>query len=209
MKEHGVVLRPKTGKPRQASEELLAGLAEGEEGRPDTAAAGMQGLLTCTRACANARTRVELALMSFPEGLAGNRVARHVADQPLLTGIAPGPAAAVVEHVDLGSAGQLRQHLGAVPRLGQQRCVGDKHSSQRLGIVGRNHAPGQRNVGKVPAIRMGAGVGQVGRSGERITARRWVNGCGRAGRVPAGCRAVRAQLLRGRCRVRRIHGCCA
>lgn len=43
-------------------------------------------------------------------------------------------------------------------------------AGERLGVMGGDDPAGQRDVGEVGAVGVGARVGQVGRAGERIAA---------------------------------------
>jgi len=100
-------------------------------------------------------------LAQVGRSLISERVAPDVADATISTGIAPRPAEAVIEHREGGSdfdlADRRRIFLG---RRTKQRFGGDE-AVQRLGIMRRNDAPGECNVGKVLAVGVDVGIRRV------------------------------------------------
>ena len=99
-------------------------------------------------------------------------VRRDITD-PAIRAIAPGPAAAIVEHAQFIAGAQLDNRFRIVGRPGQKRRRGNEVPDERLGIVGRDHSPGEGDVGEILAISVRCGVGTSGgaRQGEAVNGR--------------------------------------
>ena len=90
-----------------------------------------------------------------------------VADAAVLTGIAPRPAQAFVEQVEHFSGRELADGFGIVAWRPAQHRVLDDRPSQRFGIMRRDDASGERDVGEILAIGVELRIGFFRRSGER------------------------------------------
>jgi len=106
---------------------------------------------------------------SLSAGLAANNdreLARYrfrgdVADEALSTGIAPGPAEAVVEHCEGVSGLEVGQSIGVFRWTALQRRIRTDHTVERLGIMGGDDLAGERPVGEVLAIGVESRIGRV------------------------------------------------
>ena len=81
--------------------------------------------------------------------------APHVADAAVLARIAPGPAEAIVKQFEGFASPQRADNLRPVRGSGAQVRVHPDMTGDRLGVVRRNHAPGEGDVGEVLAIGIG------------------------------------------------------
>jgi hypothetical protein len=90
-----------------------------------------------------------------------------VADTAVFAGIAPCPAETVVEHVEPLAWAEVTEALSVFRRPTPKRRRYRDLTLYRLGVVRRDDASGERNVGKVLAIGVVGGVQVLGRAGER------------------------------------------
>ena len=91
----------------------------------------------------------------------------EITDPPVFARVAPGPAEAVVEHPERLTRLQFADH-GSVHARRRTKCRRfGKQALERFGIMGGNHAAGERDVGEVLAIGIEIGVRQVGRARKR------------------------------------------
>jgi hypothetical protein len=110
------------------------------------------------------------ALYRWRQSGAADRRASDITHHPLLPGIAPSPATAVVEHAEPGSGLKMRNDLRFVCRSFEQTGGRCEHPFERIGIVRGDHAAGECGIGEVGAIGVGLGIGEVRRAGKGIAA---------------------------------------
>ena len=89
-----------------------------------------------------------------------------VAHAAVVTGIAPGPAEAVVEHLEALSWVEIPNDFGLFGRTRSKGSLRRNLSLYRFGIMRGDYASGERDVGQILAVGVEAGVGCFGRPGE-------------------------------------------
>ena len=75
------------------------------------------------------------------------RAALHITHVPFLSGVAPGPAKAVIEQREWFSGPKFAEQLSTLGRSGPKRGRGAHHSLDRLGIMRSDDSGGERQVG--------------------------------------------------------------
>src|SRR5205823_6308518 len=101
---------------------------------------------------AGAEQRLSADLAAHFGGALTDRFAPNVTNPALLAGIAPGPSKAFVEQVKHFSGHELAEGFGIVAWRTTQQRVPDDHAAKRFGIMRRNDASGERDVGEVVAV---------------------------------------------------------
>ena len=89
-----------------------------------------------------------------------------VAHAAVLFGIAPGPAEAVVEHLEALSWLEIANDFGVFGRTRSKWRPRRNLSFYRFGIMRGDHASGERDVGQVLAVGVDAWVEGGGRPGQ-------------------------------------------
>lgn len=82
-------------------------------------------------------------------GIGRKRLSSHIADAPFRPRISPGPADAVIEHVEALPFAKLANDRGSVGGSAVQRGLPAKQAAQGLGIMGCDHSSCERDVGEV------------------------------------------------------------
>src|SRR5213595_1922178 len=90
-----------------------------------------------------------------------------VADSAVLTGIAPRPAEAVIEHVEPLAGRKLADRLRLRRGAASKRAREGNLALDRLGVMGSDHPAGESDIGEILAIGVELRIGLFRRSGER------------------------------------------
>ena len=120
--------------------------------------------------CARPDIRRRLPAVASQHRQLGGRsksVRVDVADEAVRPAIAPGPAEAVVEHLERVARCKLRDRGGILAGLRSKHCCSRNDLRERLGVMRGNYPTRQRDVGQVLAIGMGRRVRMLRRAAKR------------------------------------------